>query len=70
MVLDFVMKKRFLSIIVIVIIAKISLQAQVLVYNQKIWQGGDYAAFTSLVYYKGFYYCTFRDADKHADTIR
>lgn len=32
-----------------------------------IWKGEKYAAFTSLVYYKGDYYCAFRNAQMHYD---
>lgn len=35
--------------------------------NKMIWQGENYAAFTSLVYYKGYFYCAFRNANKHYD---
>lgn len=36
--------------------------------NNKIWEGQKYAAFTSLVFYKGYFYCAFRNANKHYDT--
>lgn len=33
-----------------------------------IWEGEKYASFTSLRYHNGFFYCSFRNANKHADT--
>ena len=33
-----------------------------------IWKGDSHAAFTSLVYYKDYLYCSFRNANQHADT--
>lgn len=44
-----------------------SLMAQEIISNEIIWKGNPYAAFTSLVYYKGSYYCAFREANKHWD---
>lgn len=44
------------------------LPAQTIVSNELIWQGNDYAAFTSLVFHKGYFYCAFRNANKHSDT--
>jgi hypothetical protein len=41
--------------------------AQTLLFNNKIWSGENYAAFTSLVFYNGCFYCAFRNANKHAD---
>lgn len=42
--------------------------AQEILSSKLIWKGDNYAAFTSLVYYKGYYYCAFRDANKHVDS--
>ncbi len=41
--------------------------AQTLLSNNKIWSGENYAAFTSLVFHNGCFYCAFRNANKHAD---
>ena len=42
-----------------------AIQAEKLSINvERIWEG-DYCAFTSLVQYKGMYYCTFREATAH-----
>lgn len=48
------------------IISSIGLSAKV-VSNKKIWEGDKYAAFTSLVRYRGEFYCAFRNANHHAD---
>lgn len=36
-------------------------------YDRIIWHGNPYAAFTSLSYYDGYFYCAFREANKHVD---
>lgn len=43
------------------------LSAQEIISDKVIWSGQTYAAFTSLVYYNGYYYCAFREANKHWD---
>lgn len=35
--------------------------------DKVIWDKNTYAAFTSLEYYEGYFYCTFREAQKHWD---
>lgn len=35
--------------------------------DRVIWEGQPYAAFTSLAYYNGYFYCTFREANQHWD---
>lgn len=44
-----------------------TLFAQTVLSNEMIWQGKNYASFTSLVYYKGYFYCSFRNANQHSD---
>lgn len=34
-------------------------------YVKKIWDNGNHCAFTSLIKFKGKYYCSFREADSH-----
>ena len=45
-----------------------TLCAQTVMTNDLIWHGENYASFTSLVFYKGYFYCSFRNANKHADS--
>lgn len=45
-----------------------TLDAQTIISNDLIWHGENYASFTSLVFYKGNFYCSFRNANKHADS--
>lgn len=44
------------------------LYPQTVLSNKMIWEGENYASFTSLRYYDGVFYCSFRNANKHADT--
>lgn len=46
----------------------LSLYPQTVLSNKMIWEGDNYASFTSLRYYDGVFYCSFRNANKHADT--
>lgn len=41
------------------------LQGQTILQTQKIWDAAPHNAFTDLVRYKGYFYCTFREADNH-----
>ena len=34
---------------------------------RRIWDGGEHNAFTDLIRFNGQWYCTFREADKHAE---
>lgn len=49
------------------ILASISTSAQQISFNvQKIWGDGvSHCAFTSLIHYKGLYYCAFREGESH-----
>lgn len=58
------LKRIFLALFVCL---STSMYAQKIISDEVIWVGHPYAAFTSLTYYKGYYYCSFREAKKHWD---
>ena len=62
------MKKRRLFVLLLIgLLLPVAIMAQtkVTVTVDKIWDAGTHAAFTSLVKYKGAYYCTFREGYSH-----
>jgi len=62
------MRKANLSVLFVILISLIgwNLSAQKITYSvEKIWDNGSYAAFTSLIKYKGMYYCSFREGESH-----
>ena len=58
---------RIFMICAAMIIAHISASAQQISFNvQKIWGDGvSHCAFSSLVHFKGRYYCSFREGESH-----
>ena len=58
------MKKFILSLLLVM--TGIGMTATEYGYRvEKIWDNGMYCAFTSLIKYKGYYYCTFREGKSH-----
>ncbi len=60
-------KSRFYVLCLALIVAITPLSAQEIAYSvKKIWgDGTSHCAFTSLIHYKGNYYCTFREGASH-----
>lgn len=42
-------------------------ESQTITDSRIIWEGNNYAAFTSLSYYNGYFYCAFREGNSHYD---
>jgi len=61
------MKSRFFCLSLVLLVAMTTLSAQDISYSvKKIWGDGTrHCAFTSLIQYKGNYYCTFREGASH-----
>lgn len=59
------MKKTFIFLFILVMGMSLYAQDEVQFTVQKIWDNGTYNAFTSLVKFKGRYYCAFREGRGH-----
>lgn len=60
------MRFRLFSVFILATLCAF-LHSQTIVKDIIIWKGKPYAAFTSLAYFNGYYYCAFREAKNHAD---
>ena len=60
------MKKSF-SIFLLFLLATFYSCANQIINDRIIWKGQQYAAFTSLSHFYGYFYCAFREADSHWD---
>ena len=59
---------KFLFIIITaVVVASFSVVRSQSVTIKQIWEGRNYASFTSMADYEGYLYCAFREANSHAD---
>lgn len=60
------MRKVFLSVLYLLLLTPF-IFAQTVKKDHLIWKGQPYAAFTSLEFYSGYFYCAFREANHHSD---
>ncbi len=58
---------KYLTFILFFLVTPLSLKSVQIKNDRIIWVGNSYAAFTSLEYYDGYFYCTFREAKHHGD---
>ena len=62
------MKRFFLAFVVFVTTTSLAIPiSPKVVSDEVIWQNNKYLAFTSLVYYKKWFYCAFREANGHTN---
>ena len=59
------MKRHFLLLSFSLIILSIQARHKITYTIDKIWDNGMYCSFTSLIKYKGNYYCSFREGESH-----
>ncbi len=56
----------FIALIVLLCYPVLS-SGQTIEWTVKVKEGQDYASFTTLEYYRGYFYCAFREANSHVD---
>ena len=56
----------YLTLIIFIWISVLS-SSQTIEWTVKVKEGNDYASFTTLEYYQGYFFCAFREANSHVD---